>query len=419
MTEYNLPYGTGNVSVSLPPGLKVDVVSPPTVPGADDPYQAVETALENPVGNFNFEDFRSARSVAIAINDKTRPVPHEQLLPPLLKKIAAVGIPRQSVQFWIATGTHVPMRSDEFGSILPADILGGYSVASHDCDELDSLVSVGYTQRGTPILLNRRFYEADLKIVVGNIEPHHFMGFSGGVKTAAIGLAGRQTINQNHALLSHPNTITAHYSDNPMRQEVEEIGVKAGIHLAMNAILNANKQIVTVLAGDPKAVMVAGIPLCQEICQVKIPGAYDLVIASPGGHPKDINFYQSQKGLTHAALMTRDGGAVILAAACPEGVGSQAYLEWMNGITSHAQVFSRFALEGFRVGPHKAYQIAKIASRVHVTLYSQLEPAQVERLLIQPSVDLQASITEQIRHLPPSSKIAILPRAVLTIPVLP
>jgi len=417
MVEYDLPYGTGHVSISFPSGHPVDVISPPLIAGAEDARLVVETALENPVGNFHFEYFKAARSVAIAVNDKTRPVPHEQLLPPLLEKIASLGIPRQSVQLIIATGTHVPMRSAEFEAILPPAILREYTIVSHDCDDSGSLIDLGYTQRGTPILLNRRFYEADLKIVIGDIEPHHFMGFSGGVKTAAIGLASRQTINQNHALLSHPDAITAHYADNPMRQEVEEIGEKAGIHLAVNAILNSQKQIVSVVAGDPRAVMLAGIPLCQEVCQVKVSGTYDLVIASPGGHPKDINFYQSQKGLTHAALMVRDGGTVILAAACPEGIGSQDYITWMSGMTSYGQVFSRFAQEGFRVGPHKAFQVAKIASRVQVILYSRVPPEQIVRLLIQPSTDLQTSISKQLESLPSSARIALLPKAVLTIPV--
>ena len=108
---------------------------------------------------------------------------------------------------------------------------------------------------GTPIWSNKAYVGSDFKIVVGNIEPHQFVGFSGGVKSAAIGLAGVKTINHNHALMTHPDSQLGEYENNPALQDVEEIGKKMGIHLALNAILNQNKQIVHVLAGDPRAVM--------------------------------------------------------------------------------------------------------------------------------------------------------------------
>ena len=177
-------------------------------------------------------------------------------------------------------------------------------------------------KRGTPVWVNRRFVEADLRIVVGNIEPHQFQGFSGGVKSAAIGLAGRETVNHNHAMMTDPLAQLGRYDDNPARQDVEEIGRLIGIHVVLNAILNEKKKIMHVVAGEPAAVMEIGIPLSRKVCQVAIAAPFNLVIASPGGHPKDINVYQTQKALAHANLITRDGGMVILAAACPEGSGS-------------------------------------------------------------------------------------------------
>jgi nickel-dependent lactate racemase len=141
-----------------------------------------------------------------------------------------------------------------------------------------------------------------------------------------------------------------------------------------------------------------------------------LVIASPGGYPKDINLYQAQKGLAHACMVTRPGGVIILAAACPEGSGSQAYETWMQGMRSFNQVIERFLSEGFQIGPHKAYQIARDASYARLMLLSDMPPGFVRSLLIDPVDNLQHSINEILQESRQVNKIAIMPRASSTIP---
>lgn len=414
---YLIPYGRRQIDIELPETIHPDWISPKDVPGSKDPVQLVEDALDHPVGSHCVEDFRQTKTVAIAINDKTRPVPNEVLLPPLLRRLENLDISPDHILLMIASGTHTPMKPEEFPLILPEEILRRYPVISHNCDDASSLIQLGTTTRGTSVSVNRRFYEADLKIVVGNIDPHHFMGYSGAAKSASVGLSARETINQNHSMLILPNTKTGHYEDNPMRQDVEEIGQMMGLDFALNAILNLNKEIVHVIAGDPIAVMQKGIPLVQEICQVKVHQLYDLVIVSPGGYPKDINFYQSQKALTHAALLTREGGAILLAAACPEGVGSEGYRQWMEGVHSHTEVIEKFKAEGFRVGPHKAFQIAQIAGKVKIALVSQIPEDAVRKLLITPYPTLNDAIRQFLPALPNPIRVAILPRGTSTAPL--
>jgi nickel-dependent lactate racemase len=418
MTEYKLPYGRKYCTVILPDQLPVDLIEPEDTPPAVEPLNVVENSLEHPVGNFDFAAYAGAKSVAIAINDKTRPVPHEQLLPPLLHKLENIGIRSQNIKLLIATGTHKPMPEKEFGKVLPAEIINNYSVLSHDCDDQNNLINLGKTSRGTPIQVNRIFYESDLRIVVGNIEPHHFMGFSGGSKSAAIGLAGRITVNKNHAMLVDPNAKVGVYQENPMRQDVEEIGQRIKVNLALNAILNSEKRIVYTVAGDPMAVMATGLPLTRKICQTEVNGAYDLVIASPGGYPKDINLYQSQKALTHASLIVNDGGAVILVAECIEGIGSKPLEEFIKNINSTAEVFENFKIEGFRVGPHKAFQIAIQADRIHIYLISNLPPATGSRYFMTPAGTVNDAMKLALSAIGKTPRLAIMPRAINTIPIL-
>ncbi len=345
-------------------------------------------------------------------------MPHQHLLPPLLERLEGLGLAPEQITLLIATGTHPPMTPDEFGKILPPEIIARYPVISHDSNAAQDLDYLGETRLGTPVWINRRYLQADLKIVIGNIEPHQFQGFSGGVKSAAIGLAGRQTINANHAMMTLPAARLGEYEHNPPRQDLEEIGRLIGVQLAVNAVLNQDKEIVKVLAGDPWRVIQAGIPLARKICQVSVAAPFDLILVSPGGNPKDINLYQTQKGLAHAALIAREGATILLAAACPEGTGSRGYEQFVLSTHSFQEVFERVKQEGFKVGPHKAWQIARDASRVNVLLHSEMEPDFVRRLLLAPIPDLQSALDRALVELPAQSRIGIMPHANQTIPIL-
>lgn len=361
-------------------------------------------------------DAARIKYVAISINDKTRPVPNSLLLPPLLEALKNKGIGKDQVKLFIASGTHSPMRKDEFNLILPASIIENYSVYPHNCDITEDLSYLGITSRNTPVFVNAPFYSADLKIVVGDIEPHHFAGFSGGVKSAAIGLGGRETINKNHALLLDDNSSVGKYDNNPLRQDIEEIGEMIGVDFAINAVLDENKNILKVFCGDPHVVMHEGIEYSRKLSLLPIPEQYDLVIASAGGYPKDINFYQAQKALTHASLFCKPGGMVFLLAECIEGIGSDGYFSFMQGVNSHAQVIDKFKEIGFEVGPHKAFQVAKIAERIHFKLLSSIPQNILATLLIDPIIDLQSEIDNFCKIKSKDAKIAILPFATASIP---
>ena len=251
----------------------------------------------------------------------------------------------------------------------------------HDCDDTDNLIYLGKTAKGTPVHVNGSFMNSDIKILVGNIESHHFMGFSGGVKTAAIGLTGRETITANHSMLSHPNTTMGLYSSNPMRMDVEEIGKMIGIDFVLNIVINDNKEIIAAYAGDPVEVMAKGIDFIRKNIQMDLhetAGTFDLVIASPGGYPKDINFYQAQKAITHACLFSKPEGVIILAAECRDGMGSQKFEQFLTSKNSFSEVIETFSSMPFEIGPHKAFQLAKQAITHKIILVSDIPEIRLE-----------------------------------------
>lgn len=420
MPTYSIPYGQTHTTFFLDDQLSADVILPPVTSSLTQVEidQKIDQALSHPLGGIPLDAFRDAKSVAIAVNDKTRPVPYRIMLPPLLARLDQIGIDQGAIKLYIATGTHTPMPPEEFLRILPQEVIDKYTVVSHDCDDSNNQTRLGITSRGTELDVNRAFFQSDLKIVTGNIEPHHFAGFSGGAKTAAIGLGARSTINTNHSMLVDPNSMIGIYENNPLRQDIEEMGDMIGAHYALNFILSGEHEVADVLFGQPRLVMQQGIPIARQICQTRVRGTYDLVIASAGGHPKDINLYQAQKAMTHASLMTRKGGMIILAAACPEGPGSASYEAYVQGISSQQDILDKFQKDGFKVGPHKSFQIARLLLNYKFILVSNMDQERVRRLLIDPDDNLQRAVDRSLRILPSQSAIAVLPHATSTIPMM-
>jgi nickel-dependent lactate racemase len=411
LQEYTLRYGTGQLQFNLPEHLQVDEYFTTLPQQPDNTQTMIENALLVPLSNLKIEEFLSSESIGIVINDKTRPLPNTNLIKPLINHLQWLGFDKSKIKFFIGTGTHI-MTPEELPRILPEEIINDYSITIHNCDT-STMIDLGITNYKTPVRVNAEFFNCDLKIAIGNIEPHHFMGYSGGVKTAAIGLACRETITRNHAMLVHPNARSGVFFTNPMRQDLEQIGAKIGIHFCLGTIIDGNKNILRIFFGDPKSVMQNAVPATRDVFGVRIPNRYDLVITSPGGMPKDINLYQAQKALTPAANITKDGGWVVLLAACPEGSGSQKFEDYIASKESHQEIIKHFKAGYFEVGPHKAYQFAREAVRINIIIVSEIPPEDLKRWKLTPSQPkfIQPLLDWIINKYEINPKIAILPDA--------
>lgn len=407
--KYILPYGSGEIAFTITnKTANIDVFYPPKV--KEIPLNAENVYV---IVSENKLDIPENSKIAVAINDKTRPMSYDILLIPLLHYLEEAGIPKKDITLFISTGTHTPLSPEEYDEFIPSEVVNNYQILCHDCDDENRLQYLGTTSRGTPVLINKAFYAADIKITLGNIEPHHFMGFSGGAKTAGIGLAGRSTIEANHHLLLQPNTVTGEYEKNPMRQDLEEIGDLIHITACLNAVMDHKKNVLRILWDTPRAVMQQGIPESRKLTQVAIPPLYDLVITSANGFPKDINLYQAQKALTNACMICKPGGSIILAAECREGAGNQKYEAFMKGKTSFQQVLDEFGKTPFQIGPHKAYLIARQGLKYKLYLRSCMPDSLVHQLLLSPVRSVQ-EILDKLNL--SGMRIAILPYGASTVP---
>lgn len=419
MRNIKLPYHTSEVACSDARINSCRLVEPPSPAPLKDPGARLHAILKEHLHILVDNPYLSGKTIAIAISDDTRPIPYEILLPPVINILLNDGVNIPNIRLFIASGTHKPMEQSQIGKMLPIPEIAGIEIVRHDCDNRECLINLGKTPYGTDVWINKEYYQSDFKVVIGNIEPHHFMGYSGGVKTAAIGLAGRSTIEQNHAMLGQERTLPGYYHDNPMRQDVEAIGDFIGIDLAINTVMTPDFKIIDVIVDTPRKVMLAGIEICKQSMQMAGREQFDLVIASAGGYPKDINLYQAQKAITHALLFCKPGGVVILAAACSQGIGSDRLEDFMRGISNRDEAIKLFRSLGFQIGPHKAYQLALQSKYAKIILISNLSADTTRNYFMEPADDLDKAVSMALEHLPPNHSIAVLPHATHTIPYWP
>jgi len=418
MNEFSIPYGLDTIKFRLPGHVSVEVLRRTALPAPSDQIGEVEEALNHPLGSASLMPSRHVEQCTIAISDNTRPVPYESVLPPLLDHLIGKGeLSPSQVSFLVASGAHPPMNSKALAELLPRDIARTHRVICHNARDRDELRKVGSTSRGTPLWINRHYLEADVRIVVGNVDPHQFVGFTGGAKGVVIGLGGMATIQASHAMMEHPQARMGIDQGNPVREDIDEAGKLIGIDFVLNVVVNDQHQIVRAFAGAPDMVSEQSRSFCLDLAQAEYEELADVVIASPGGYPKDINLYQAQKALAHASQIVRPGGTVILVAECRQGVGDPLYEKWMTDASSLDEVVDRFRREGFQLGAHKAYLFARDMIKAKVLLVSSLPNALAERLFFTPFPTLSSALDAALAEHDRPPRVAILPEAPTVVPV--
>ncbi|MBI5252405.1 MAG: nickel-dependent lactate racemase [Desulfomonile tiedjei] len=377
-----LKYGRGVYELQIPEEADVAVLHPASLPILENLVEALKEALDSPLERPPFDDLvrnMAPRKVAIAVPDETRPTPLSSILPLLLKRLyrAAPELEPSDVTIIVGGGLHQPLDSLGLTSVIQPSITPGCRVIAHDALNA-RMVNFGKTSRGTPVMINAEFAGADLRIVIGQIDPHQFVGFTGGSKGVVIGAASAQTIEHNHSLMFDPGAQVGRFAGNPVREDMNEAGRMVGIHLAVNMVLDSDKKPVGLFAGDPEAVLAAGADTCAAIYGVRISRKFDIVIASCGGHPKDICLYQAQKGLNLASHVLKPGGRILLLAACPQGVGDDVYFEYVCKFETPQEVLADFRRLGFKMGAHKAFLFGRTLDSFDVAVASELDAETLE-----------------------------------------
>jgi len=405
-----LKYGSGHLRFHLPDEANVDVLNARPAQVVSDLGRSLQAALDAPIDHPPLESMPVPESIAIAVPDETRPTPLKRILPLLLDRVFAAypALAPSAVTIVVGGGLHPEPDAAQLKRILPDD-LRGCAVATHDA-ERSPTTSFGVTSRGTPVAINSVFSRAQLKIVVGQIDPHQFVGFTGGAKGAVIGLGSKAGIQHNHSLMDHPDARVGVAETNPVRLDLNEAGELAGIDFAVNVILNPAKEVVGLVAGRPAETMFQGAKIAAQVYGLAFDEPYDIVVASCGGTPKDICLYQAQKGLNMASLCAREGGNILLLAECAQGVGDNVYLDYVRRFSSPCDQLKEFKKVGFRMGAHKSFLFSRTLTRNQVVIKSELDAETLAQCHLMKG-DLQETLDRWLASLGPAARIAVLPSA--------
>jgi len=340
MTRIQFAFGKTGLEVALPAGPQYEVVESRSASRLPDVAAALDRALDRPIGVASLEALaKGRRSAAISVCDITRPAPNGVTLPPLLARLRAAGVPVEGITILIATGLHRDATEEEVRTIVGPEIAATYRIVSHDARELARHRWLGSTGRGTPVYIDERFMEAELHISLGFIEQHLMLGFSGGRKLVAPGLAAAETIKVIHSprFMREPMATEGSIAENPLHEELLEIARMARHDFILDVTLTREREISGVFAGEPVAAHAAGVEFLRRTSLERMSGLADAVIMSAAGHPLDLTFYQTIKGVTAAQHIAKRGGRILVLGECTEGVGSAEFARKLEAFTGHAQ----------------------------------------------------------------------------------
>lgn len=417
-----LAYGKTGLMVELDDSWDVQVVEPKYVPGLPDPLAAIQAALRAPTGTPPLADLaKPGDRVGIIFNDITRPTPNPLLLEALLSELG--HIPKENITLFIALGTHRPNSESELKTMLGELALDGFKIVQNDSFDRSTQVCLGETSRGNEIWINRELMECSVKILTGFIEPHFFAGFSGAGKAIMPGMAGQETVLRNHNAqnIAHPKATWGNTWGNPIWEEVREVARRAEASFLLNVTLNRDKQVTGVFAGDLDEAHSCGVEFVRQTAMVAVDQPFDIVVTTNSGYPLDLNLYQAVKGMSAAAQVVREGGAIICAAECWDGIPDHGlYGQLLRESSSPKELLDRIMAPGFLKQDQWQAQIqAQIQLKADVYVHSgYLSEEQIRGALLKPAPSIEATLSALVRTYGPKARICILPEGPQTVPYL-
>jgi len=381
--------------------------------GLADESAALAEALDRPIGCAPLAELaRGKRTAAISVCDITRPAPNRRVLPGVLERLAAAGIERENVVILIATGLHREATEAEMREIVGPELYGTVRVENHRAKNLDEHVGLGGTAAGTPVFIDRRFIEADLHITLGFIEPHLMLGFSGGRKLIAPGLAAAETIKVIHSpkFMRDRRATEGSMADNPLHRELLEIARMARHDFLVDVALTRDRRIARVFAGDPERAHAEGAAYVGETMLERLEEPVDVVITSAAGYPLDLTYYQTVKGVTAASHLLKPGGRILTLSACTEGVGAPEFAGMMERFREPAEFLDAILRAPVEVDQWQLEKLALVCGQAELHYYVPGLPERYRRVLWGRSYDTpEAAVAGVLAGLPAETRVAVIP----------
>jgi len=382
MTKLQIPYGSKLIDADIAGKLlehEGSIDENKTKPKGLD-VERIRHALQNPIGTKKLReivDRKKDAKIVIVVDDHTRDAPTVRMLDAIIEEIGEEHkdkLPWQ-VTLLVACGTHTAPTEEDLKRILGKHYQQ-FNLEIHDCDAKDQIF-VGTTSRGTPVMLNRSYVEADVKILTGDITLHYYAGFGGGRKSIVPGISSRETIQRNHALLLDERAKTANIKDNPVHLDMTEAASFAPPDFVINTVADSSGNLVDAYAGEMNSVLLRGAEVMKKLSSLET-DLFDILVVSAGGFPKDRNLYQATKAIDNCYRAVVPGGTLILVAECREGIGDPYFEEWMNKYATYEDAADAIRTN-FVLGGHKAFYMRKTMKRVNLAIVSELDTQMLNR----------------------------------------
>ena len=416
--EIQLPYGANTLKFRIPEANLAGVYSPQPVATSTDPSAEVVRALTRPLDTPSLSEMvQPQEKVVILVDDHTRATPAAQILPPLLDELRAGGVQDEDVTILITHGTHRLSTDEEVRHKVGEDVYGRFRIVQHQCADEQSQVYLGLTSRGTPVWVNRLVVEADHCLGIGHIGPSPYAGYSGGSKLIVPGVASLDTINANHSLVvlgfRQPGCVEV-----PCRLDIEEAAALVGLDMVVDVVLSQDERIVRAFAGTPGRVFQEGLALARQVYEVACPGEMDVAITS--GYPYDFDLYQAVRAVEYADAVVRQGGSILLVAACPHGIGGEEFYHLMADQSKRPDDFLRDVVRrnGKVTFSALGYCLARIKAEKKLYMVTEgILDAELEAMGFHHSASLQAGVDVLLREYGPQGRAIVFPMGASTIPV--
>jgi len=406
-----MSYGKHGLNVDIPEKNLAGILRMKKPKVLEKPIQAVKSALKNPISSKPLEFIaRGKKDACIVISDITRPVPNKIILPPILDVLANIGV---KATILIATGIHRPNAGKELDEMLGHDIANKYPIVNHVSRDIKTHKYLGLTSQKVPIYVDKTYLDADLKILTGLIEPHLMAGYSGGRKSICPGICSVETMKVMHGphILENENASTGILEGNPFHEGALEIAHIAGVDFILNVVLNEEREIVGVFAGDIVKAHEEGVKCADQIAKVQVNEPADIVLVSNAGYPLDTTFYQAIKGMVTAMAVVKNGGSIILVSECSEGLGGPEFTELVMGTKDLDSFMEKlYDPNYFVIDQWMLEEMAKVVKKAKVYCYCpKIEDNILSRLSIKPVSSPENGLKSALEEHGADAKILVIP----------
>jgi nickel-dependent lactate racemase len=420
MKRYQIPCGKKIISIQIPDGVPVKQVEPRKMASVPNVTRAVEEVLNRPIGTSRLRELvKPNQTVALVVTDITRQLPEEIILPLLLKELEAGGIKRQDITAIVATGTHRANTPEELYKKF-GDIVNQISFVNHDPLDSKGLVDLGISSSGIPLVFNRAVAQADIRISTGVIETHLFAGYSGGVKSIAVGVAGEKTIAVTHNYEMLQQTRLGIIEGNEFRRFLTEATQAIGLHFIVNVVQTGRKEVVKVVAGDPVKAFNEGVKTARQLYEVEIDQPGEIVVSGVT-YPKSRDLYQATRAANVVVFgpqpVVSKGGVILIPAPCEDGCGHPGYCTIMKRSEDADDIIAISREEGFAPGEQKALILAWILKQARIVMTDCLLPEETLREIhLESSPSLQEALDRELKR-NPKARVVLIPDGLLTLPI--